>query len=809
MVAHKDIQPGEEILSDYSKHNIEDLETPEDFKKGGSTRKPQIPKGKSPKSYSRSFEATNRLFAQNPLFKKPKSRKNKIFDPNAKYYQDGGFTVDLTEDEIKQYVDGGYIVEDISVPALNTFDKGGTGCPPGHYYNGKECVKIPKGAKVIKDPKEYEKRKAAYYDSLTLYKLNTDYLKADRAHEYDQWKIIDLANKNKISEKEYRDRLLKTAKQAYELYSKFYDYVDTRDTKIKNEPKEKTYSLSNNKYNYNTNSDEGKLIKGDGKLSSNNLYRISDTKYSKPKQPVVLSKPYLKVKENHEYPTGYDEPIVTSLPPGKTQVGTQEIQNLDPKTGRVTTVIEPVYEDEPMPEKLPLLQPTLIDTSKDELQGEYQEDLPPQYQMPGYNVERSGIYMRHGNRPTLVNVRRPGIVSKALQKFTGYNPEYSEGYVGEDGYVPGEFENAETQNRRINFQGASSLQDLKAQKEYNKAYDEYEAKQKFAKAMAATYGLKKYGGEPVPSLTKARFGRISKSGSKESNTFKAPTLKDVQFRPAEIQSFNPQTKQYEIHTIDLPDRIVPGREYADVKHKLPSLRKDLNISGIDHAMNKYIPGAAHPIGMARDSGIVIDPTTGQLFDSNTRYWLNREYGFEPNIGELLEPMSSRIARDYGTFKMSSDTAFENKKMGINYMDELANPYTQKGNGLKDLFNQPVGGPLMIGMGMMGEPKFTKEIKNPDYFTQLLDTFDSKKLSASNKKYYKDLINSVKKQNGLATDRQFNELQRLKTGNFDFGSKGYNKGYADGGEIDYELGQEVDELTKKKLEELGYTFEIVK
>jgi hypothetical protein len=84
------------------------------------------------------------------------------------------------------------------------------------------------------------------------------------------------------------------------------------------------------------------------------------------------------------------------------------------------------------------------------------------------------------------------------------------------------------------------------------------------------------------------------------------------------------------------------------------------------------------------------------------------------------------------------------------------------------------------MGMMGKSEFTKEIKNPDYFTQLLGTFDSKKLSATNKKYYKDLINSVKSQNGLATDRQFNELQRLKTGNFDFGSKGYNKGYADGG-----------------------------
>ena len=122
--------------------------------------------------------------------------------------------------------------------------------------------------------------------------------------------------------------------------------------------------------------------------------------------------------------------------------------------------------------------------------------------MPGYDVERAGIYMRHGNRPTLTTVRRPGMVSKALQKFTGYNPEYSEGYTDEEGnYVSGEFENAQAENRKVNFQGASSLQDLKAQKEYNKAYDEYEAKQQeyeakqqFAKAMATSYGLKKAGG---------------------------------------------------------------------------------------------------------------------------------------------------------------------------------------------------------------------------------------------------------------------------------------------------------------------------
>jgi hypothetical protein len=95
-----------------------------------------------------------------------------------------------------------------------------------------------------------------------------------------------------------------------------------------------------------------------------------------------------------------------------------------------------------------------------------------------------------------------------------------------------------------------------------------------------------------------------------------------------------------------------------------------------------------------------------------------------------------------------------------------------------------------------------EIKNPDYFTQLLKTYNSKILSPTNKKFYKDLIETVKKQDGLSTERQYNELQRLKTGNFDFGKKAYE----DGGSVDYELGDEIDEATMKRLEQLGYTFE---
>jgi len=59
-------------------------------RKGGSA--PRLPRKKNSRGYSKSLEATNKLFAENSFFAKPRSRKNKIYDPNAKYYQDGGIS---------------------------------------------------------------------------------------------------------------------------------------------------------------------------------------------------------------------------------------------------------------------------------------------------------------------------------------------------------------------------------------------------------------------------------------------------------------------------------------------------------------------------------------------------------------------------------------------------------------------------------------------------------------------------------------------------------------------------------------------
>ena len=59
---------------------------------------PQAKKGGSlnSKKYTRSLDGIGSLFRESALFKKPKSNKKRIFNPKAKYYQDGGNTEGMT-----------------------------------------------------------------------------------------------------------------------------------------------------------------------------------------------------------------------------------------------------------------------------------------------------------------------------------------------------------------------------------------------------------------------------------------------------------------------------------------------------------------------------------------------------------------------------------------------------------------------------------------------------------------------------------------------------------------------------------------
>jgi hypothetical protein len=99
------------------------------------------------------------------------------------------------------------------------------------------------------------------------------------------------------------------------------------------------------------------------------------------------------------------------------------------------------------------------------------------------------------------------------------------------------------------------------------------------------------------------------------------------------------------------------------------------------------------------------------------------------------------------------------------------PNTSISGRLKQFFDRPPG-PLMLGMPTSSGSNMVK--KNMNYYKQLLDSYDGKKMSISDRKFYNSLIETGKKQDGMITEAQFNELKRLETGNFDFGKRGYNK-----------------------------------
>lgn len=90
---------------------------------------------------------------------------NFTYETKYNLEQGGSIELDLTQKEIDEYRKGGYIVEDISVPELNQAKKGG----PKPY--------------IAKNKKDYEFRKKAYDDSLSMYNLsklaNAVYTKAE------------------------------------------------------------------------------------------------------------------------------------------------------------------------------------------------------------------------------------------------------------------------------------------------------------------------------------------------------------------------------------------------------------------------------------------------------------------------------------------------------------------------------------------------------------------------------------------------------------------------------------------------------
>lgn len=162
-----------------------------------------------------------------------------------------------------------------------------------------------------------------------------------------------------------------------------------------------------------------------------------------------------------------------------------------------TPVIEKPIEPVRPPVELEIKVPKKIDYnfSNLELQGELPQAELPQYNQYNYKTEvptldiklpkrkiarwfdRGVIDSKGHIRPGEKEITRP--IASLVQRSTGYDPEYMEGYTDDEGnYIPGEIEKAQEEGRRINFKGASSLRDLREQKRYNEEYDKIDIPKK-------------------------------------------------------------------------------------------------------------------------------------------------------------------------------------------------------------------------------------------------------------------------------------------------------------------------------------------
>lgn len=69
------------------------------------------------------------------------------------------------------------------------------------------------------------------------------------------------------------------------------------------------------------------------------------------------------------------------------------------------------------------------------------------------------------------------LIPRMVQKATGYDPAYFEGYEDEEGnFVPGELDYGNTTGSEMEFRGAASLRDFINQQKYKKEYADYDKK---------------------------------------------------------------------------------------------------------------------------------------------------------------------------------------------------------------------------------------------------------------------------------------------------------------------------------------------
>ena len=161
----------------------------------------------------------------------------------------------------------------------------------------------------------------------------------------------------------------------------------------------------------------------------------------------------------------------------------------------------------------------------------------PQYTLDPYTADRlsldidlpqnkikklfdSGVLANKGHIDLGVK-NKTRLIPRIVQKVTGYDPAYFEGYEDEEGnFVPGELDYGNATGSQMEFKGAASLKDYMNQQKYKKEYEEYDKKldewfekyEQSKKKQEQGQAFKKGGqyklGEVVDELTKKKLEKL-------------------------------------------------------------------------------------------------------------------------------------------------------------------------------------------------------------------------------------------------------------------------------------------------------------
>ena len=324
------------------------------------------------------------------------------------------------------------------------------GCPDGQYWTGSECKPIPPGTKIVYSQEELDKLNISKKEQQKLY---NDYLLRERNHA-----TINAALRKKYGPQQSIPRFYKTFNSIPR--SGFSPMMSIGSSSLipnglgSGIPSMKETMMVFKNYKKLLDQLTIKPIGYKGHPNSGHFYPV----YEKPSNYIL--------GYNREEKKLEEEPI--------------ELPIIDPPLLENKDLGELQVHDYTLPDSIEAPQYTLDPYTDDRLRLSVTPGKSRKVTKRG-RLSGGQRYKHTEYKPTKdlefgkKEVTKP--IAALVQKLTGYDPKYFEGYEDEEGnFVPGELDYGNATGSEMEFRGAASLRDYMNQQKYKKEYEEYDKK---------------------------------------------------------------------------------------------------------------------------------------------------------------------------------------------------------------------------------------------------------------------------------------------------------------------------------------------